>query len=262
MHFHVTIPSEGRFEAFNDPHLLRRAVRALARVIGPRLISWALPGNHVHAVATGTRAEVGLLARNLRFSFRALGIRLDEAHHRPITGVDDLQSVVAYQLRQAKRHGTSDRPALFEGGCFLDLVGARFVEGFDAKLVLKHLPRFDLSRHLHEVAARGLPTPIPESEIRSVGAMRLIEATTSALAVGPDLSSDAPPVVTARRVAVALGTAAGISRKELAFALDVAPQSIGRLERATREPRLELVVRTRLGVDAIALIVERKPEKR
>jgi hypothetical protein len=259
MLYHLTLPSEGRFQAFTDETLLRLAIRTLARVAGPRLLSWSLPGNHMHAIGVGTRAEVGRLGRSIRLAFRAIGVHLDEADHRRITGVDDLRRVVAYQLRQPKRHGVCDRPALFSGGCFYDFVGARIVEGFDPKLVVKHLPDFDVRVHLHEVAARRLPVAVPEAEIRLLGASRLIEAAGSALAAGPALTDDAPPTVAARRVAVALGKAAGISRKELAFALDVAPQSVGRLERALRDPRLELAVRTRLAVDDLALVVERKP---
>jgi hypothetical protein len=260
MLYHVTIPVKGRFQAFLDEAGQRRAARTVARIAGERLLAWAIPGNHCHFILAGTRAEVGCLVRDLRLAFRGLGVVLVDPHYREIGDSTDLEYVVGYQLKQARRHQSCVRPALFSCGCFVDLVGARVLDGWDAGRLFAYLPHYDPQRHLHHVAAAGLPRPVGDAELRAAGAIKIAEAAAAALATPWPIAGNTPVEVAARRVAAALAESVGISRRDVAFALGVTLQAVGRLVRTARNPRHESAVRVRLGLEALAMVAPKEPK--
>lgn len=258
MLYHVTIAVKGRFQAFLDEAGLRRAARTVARIAGERLLAWALPGNHCHFILTGTRPEVGCLVRDLRLAFRGLGVVLVDPHYREIGDSTDLEYVVGYQLRQARKHQSCARPALFSGCCFVDLVGARILDGWDAGRLFAYLPHYTPERHLHHVGAVGLPRPLGDAELRAVGAVKIGEAAAAALAGPWPLAGNSSVEVAARRAAAALCESVGISRRDVAYALGVTSQGVGKLVGAPRNPRLESAVRVRLGLEPLAMVVPKE----
>lgn len=254
---HVTFEIKGRFQAFQGEAELRRAARLIGRVCGERLLAWALPGDHFHSLLDGSRAQAGCTGRDVRLAFRGLGTVLLEPHYREVTSRRDLENVVAYLLRQPRKHESCEKPALFSGGCFPDLVGARILDGWNPDRLLSHLPRFDPAGHLHEVAASAMPKPATDDDIRAIGAAGLASAAAAALGVAYPFCGNEAPVVAARRAAAGLGAAAGIPRSEIAFAVGVTGQAAGRMARAPRNARVEGAVRVWLGLEVVATRIER-----
>jgi hypothetical protein len=261
MHFHLTFVVRGRFQAFLDEATLRRAARIIVRVVGKRLLSWALPGDHLHALVVGTRAEVGRLGRDLRLALRAIGIVLGEPDVKPIADRDHLENTVVYHLKQARKHESTDRPALFSGCVFPDLIGARAIDGHDPAVLAAHLPRFDVGRHLYWVGLNKRPEPASDDAIRALGAGPIVRAAAAVLCVSHPLIGREAPVVAARRAAGSLAEKVGLARSELAFALEVTSQGAGVLARRAPDPRLERAVRVRLTLEAMALIVPRNQSR-
>lgn len=249
--WHLTFAAAGRHPLFPLEAARRAAVRALGRVAGDAVVLFALVDDHVHVVLFCEEAHVGRLARAILLALRRLAAAaIEPAHVRPVRDRSHLEWLVGYLLGQPEHHGLSEHPALTTGSCWPDLVGARRVPGLTLPL-LRALPRFrlrDACRHvgLPEVELR----PVSLDVVRAAGAVRLAETVASALAVGPGLEGNAPPVVEARAAIVQLGTAAGIHLAELAHALGVGPDAARKMGARPPDEGVLRAARTALALEA------------
>jgi hypothetical protein len=60
---------------------------------------------------------------------------------KPVEDRDHYERLVRYLLVQPSKHELPVHPALWEGPCFLDPVGARLIDGFDRQRLVQVLPR-------------------------------------------------------------------------------------------------------------------------
>jgi len=248
--WHLTFSSDGRSALFPDEALRCRAVRTVLRVAGRQLLLFCIVDDHVHVVVLCEADRVGRLARALLLALRPVaGPALAPAFVRPVEGRSHLLWLVRYCLRQPLKHGIGVHPALWTGSCFLDLVGARVVEGFTPSL-REALPRLRLRTLFEHVGLEARPLePLDDQALRAVGSAHLVDAATAALAAPPDLAGNTPLVVTCRRAVAQLGRAADLSSQQLARALHVQPNAARRLADGVVDPRLLLAVRLRLALE-------------
>lgn len=255
--FHLTLAAVGRHVLFPAEAARRAAVRALGRVAGEWLTLFSLVDDHVHVVLFCEEERVGRLARAILLALRPLAaVALEPAFVRPVRDRGHLEWLVGYVLTQPSHHGLAEHPALTTGSCYRDLVGARLVPGLTLR-VGQALPRFGLREACRHV---GLPEvelcPLTLEGLRAAGATRLVGAASAALSVGPDLTTNEPLVVEARRASVQLANAAGIHLAEVAHALGLTVGSVRRLsDRDAPEPilraiRLELALEAAVGAAA------------
>lgn len=252
--WHLTFASDGRRPLYPAEGPRRAAVRALARCAGSEALLFNLADDHAHVVLECSRGRAGRLAGALALALRKpAAVPLEPARIRPVEGRSHLENLVAYILRQACHHGLPDHPALWNGSCFLDLVGARAVDGLDLHLAAA-LPRFRLRDAFRAV---GLPEehldPAPPDRLRALGAAGLRDAVTAALAADPDLGSRSDDVVRARRTVASLARQAGVPRGEVAWALSVTGRTALRLSHERAEERWLLATQRRVALqDAVA----------
>jgi hypothetical protein len=158
--------------------------------------------------------------------------------------------LVDYLLSQNQRHGIQAHPALWSGSCFLDLVGARVVDGLRLRID-EALPRLQ-TREIFEAVGLGSIRelrPANDHEIRAAGAKHLVAAVAAATAVGPVLSGRKAETIRVRRVAAYLAHLAGIAASEVAWALDVTPRAVQKLVRAPVDPKVVRASRLMLSVE-------------
>ncbi len=255
--WHLTFSTRGRVVLFADEARRRSAVRAIFAVVGDHLLLFCIVDDHVHVVVHGDRQRAGRLAQALLLSLRALGApALQAAHLRPVENRRHLQWLVRYCIDQPRKHGLQQhgrdqRPALWTGSCFLDLVGARHIEG-GALHIDRALPRLRLATVMEQAGLPGEPVrPADDALLGGVGPARLREAASAALAVDPALTGRSAPVVAARRVTAQLAQAAGFPVSLLATTLGLSHQAAGRLRRAPVDPAAVRATRVRLALEAL-----------
>lgn len=121
------------------------AERQLARVGGRRLLLFNVVDDHIHAV-------VDVTGRSRRRFLQALtqGVRkgagvppLDPVWWEPVTERRHLFHLVRYIATQASHHGLTPHDATWSGGCLMDLLGARRLDGYEPAVLLHALPRLD-----------------------------------------------------------------------------------------------------------------------
>jgi REP element-mobilizing transposase RayT len=252
--WHLTLAAEGRQAFFPEEDERRLAVRTLARVAASRLVLFAVVDEHVHLVVTAGEDEVGRLARATLLALRQVSsLPIDPARARPVRDRPHLESLVDYVLGQPGHHGIPVHPALWTGSCFPDLVGARVLPGFRDRLgdVLPRLPRQAVFRAAGLPPAIDLP-PAGDDLVRSLGACRLRDAATAALAVGPQLAGRTTGVVLARAAACRIAQASGIARAEIVHALGLPLRTAQRLVHYPVEDSLLDAVRRRLALEELA----------
>ena len=88
--------------------------------------------------------------------------------------------------------------------------------------------------------------------VRSLGACRLRDAATAALAVGPQLAGRTAGVVLARAAACRIAQASGIARAEIVHALGLPVRTAQRLVHYPVEDSLLDAVRRRLALEELA----------
>jgi len=258
--WHFSLASTHRFPLFPEETRRLAAVRALARACRGRLCLFNLVDDHAHVIALSERERRADLARAIKLALAALaaaptqpvwvGEVRDRAH---------LLTLRRYVLAQTDHHGLPVHAALWGGGCFADLVGARRIPGVELRLQ-EVLPRFRLADAFADVglACAGI-APADDEAIRRAGARALAAASAAAHGVPGSLTGHAPGVVAARQAACTLAGTVGLPGPELAEVLRIDPRSARRLVRRGADPAALAAVRTRLALES--LVAREAPPK-
>ena len=226
---HLTIGSAKRLPLFPTEKHLRRAVRRVARVAGPRLALFGLIPTHLHLLALVGRAAAGRLMQAVALSLRTVAAaRLAPGFPRPVEDHDHLDRLLRYFLRQTLKHKVPGHPALWTGSCLPDLTGARLVPGLHGlrdrlELVLKDVSDERLYR---EACLVQPPCPAGRDEVVELKAGGLVDAVARTFAVGPDLLGRSAQVVLVRRVAAHIGRKVGLAPTALAEALGISGRTL------------------------------------
>lgn len=223
--YHLTIASRGRLTLFSDEATLRRGVRGIVRTAADHVVLFSLVDDHLHIVASGTRAQAGGLSRRVGVSLsRLTRIALAPAHYEPVESRKHLSQLVRYLLIQPQRHGLRTHPGLYSGSCFLDLLGARTV-GFEPR-VFALLPRIRRGELLDAVGLPSSLQPFDLSAVYDLGISRLAGAARAAFAVIGNRKLDGPPLRAAEVTAAQIGQAAGFTTRALASALGISAATV------------------------------------
>jgi hypothetical protein len=225
-------------------------VRALARVAGESVVLFCVVDDHVHLVVLCERQEAGRIARRVLLALRPLAAaEVDPARVRPVESRSHLQSLVRYVLAQPRHHQLGVHPALFDGSCFVDLVGARVLDGLTLR-IRDALPRLRVRDVYESVGLRPVRLgSATREEIRAAGAVRLAAAGAAALGLARTLEGKRPPVVRARTAVCRIGDAVGIPASELAYALGITQQATRRLAGKAIDERFLKGVALRLALE-------------
>ncbi len=220
---HVTISAERRGSLFPSASLRRRALHALARVAGRRIVLFCIVDDHVHIVVLVDARGGPTMARNLLFALRPLSVTdLAPPHVKPVNGRSHMEWLLRYLVTQPLHHGLSCGAAWWEGSCLWDLLGARVLPGARMRDALTEaLPRV---RDEDIAAMVGIALdqlrPADLDVVRDVGASALVAACRRATAPA-DPQGRTRAAVQARAAALRIGQAAGFPTVELARACGV-----------------------------------------
>jgi hypothetical protein len=249
---HVTL-SSGRVLARTEAER-RVFVRALVRACGAALIVFNLVDDHLHLVVRCEwPARLGEAVRRVLAALRR-DLELTRPHVKLIGSQDYLKNAVRYVLSQTEHHQlTGTCASLWTGSAFLDLVGARLLEGFDPTALRQELPRLR-GRDLYEAVGLAPMELVPADDAALVraGAAGLVELAAAVFAVGPELSDRSDLTVKARVLAARLARELKVATEHVAHFLGVAPRSARRLSRQPVEQRAFEALRRRLALEARA----------
>lgn len=248
--WHLTFSSDGRFPLFQDEASRRAAVRKLVKVAGREMLLFSIVDDHAHQVIGCEPGRKGKICGGLLTSLRSVSnVDIRPAYQRPVKNRSHMTWLVKYLLEQVVHHDMNEHPALWSGSCYQDIVGARFIEGLHLR-VGALLPRLGTEK-INEVV--GIPahplSPANDTAIRRVGVTRLVDAAGNALAVGPTLSGRRAPVVLAKRAVAHIAEGAGVSRKEVAWALGLCPETVRLLLQVPVDSKVLEAVRLRLALE-------------
>lgn len=241
--WHLTFVTRGRRTLFSDPDALTRAVRVLARVGEGRVLTFCIVDDHAHVVLNAaSRPSAGYAGSGLSRALMAAGApQLEPTHVREVDGRAHLESLVAYLARQPAKHGLPEHPATYVGSAAVDLLGARRLPGFDARLLGAALPRLDVAALVARVCGVPRIGPAPDEQIARLSPAAL---WTAALAAGGVAAFDRDPHAVALR-------AAGATFARGPHDLPVRTFQRSRARRA--DPRLVDAIRRRVAVEAVAV---------
>lgn len=247
--WHITVSSANRMPLFAHEGQRRACVRRLVVVIEGRLVLFSFADEHGHIVVTCVVGEVGRIKRTIGRALPSLvAAPLGQLHVRPVENRAHLRRLVPYSLGQTTHHQLPEEPALFSGSCFQDLVGARVI-GPPLRIwdLLPRMCREDVASQLGLTASSIAPAS--DAVVRAAGAVRVVSAAAAATAAPPDMKGRADPVVAARLAALAVGDAAGISRAEMAWALEVTARGLRKIAERPADPATIRAVRVRLALE-------------
>jgi hypothetical protein len=256
MLFHVSVLSQGARTVFPAGVDRLRAVRRLASHLGGRSLWFCLADTHLHEVVEASADEIPFVLRDLRFVLEGLaGDVFQVPHSKEIADQRHLENCWRYVVSNNQQHGVNRGP-IDDGSGLADVVGARWLPGFEADRWQRHLPRRSLGDLLRQLdIPPAAATPATREVVRAIGAVHL--ARLAAGAVGwPDLHGNSPAVAAARSAAMRLGLDAGLARSDLGYALDIARQTTYAVA-AREHPVLEAVVRRRISFEAAVSQTER-----
>ncbi len=248
--WHLNISSVSRHPLFPGAERTRDALFMLVAVFGQETAEFCIVDDHLHIVLVCDEATIERRRRALTRCVRRLAaVEVNPTHVVRIDSRRHMQTVFAYVLRQPAKHGLPVHPALWEGGCFPDLAGARSLPGLQLR-IMEALPRATLRDAFEAV---GLPTghlePASLTEARAMGAQRIITAATAACAASPGLRGLGHREATARRAACRLARTAGVPKSELAWLLAVTPRAVNRMAAHPDGARLVPCVLMRLALE-------------
>ena len=160
---------------------------------------------------------------------------------------DHLHAVLACEL-----DGDLEHPALIEGSCFQDLVGARYLPGLRLRL-RQALPEFRLRDALRVVGLPERPIEAAGSDlVRRLGLGRLRHAAEVSLAVSPGLAGRAQLVVDAKVAIAHVAGEAGYSQAEVGRSLGLSRSAAHHLWKQAPSAAHDAAIRTRLAIEEVA----------
>jgi hypothetical protein len=248
--WHLTISSVSRLALFPEPHQRRRALWKLAEVLGEVLALFCIVDDHLHVVVVCDSDVLGARVRALTRVVRALAaVEVNPTHVRRVEGRRHMQTLLDYLLRQPGKHELPGHPALWEGSCLPDLLGARRLPGLRSRLA-EALPRATQADILHAAGLSTAPLiPVALDELRTLGASRLLHAAAAAAVADPQLRGKHKAEAEARRAACHLARAARIPLPELAWQLGVTSRATRRMAGHPAGRSLATTVRLRLALE-------------
>ncbi len=262
--WHVRLATDGRHPMFPTEQALREAVRILVHTAGRDLALFCIVDDHIHAVLWCPREVLTWRTRSLcRVMRHRSAAPITPSWFTPVRSRQHLSNLVAYLLCQTGHHGLPGHPALWSGSCFQDLVGARVLRGHDSQLptALPRLQRWEICRAVG--LAEQDVQPLEIDRVRSLGAARILSASSAALGVGPDLEPRSRARFLVRVLTVRTGREAGLAREELSWVLGCSNRNIHRLEDVEIAEHLLRAVRIRLTLEqAVAAEQARKAARR
>lgn len=248
--WHLGFSSTKRGALLPNEAQRREAIRALARVAGDRLALFSIVNEHKHLLAQERERRIKRLGGEIRTVLNAVVEEpLNEPWIERVDGTRHKQKLLRYFLTQPSHHEIGVHDALWTGSCFLDLAGARIVNGLQLCIwdLLPGVPRSVIFEHV------GLPPqpiePCSLAQIRVLGAVRLVAAASAALAVDPLLRGRSHGVLRARVLAVSLGRRAEIPASEVRWAMGLPKSSYYRAAEQSADEEGMLAVRTRLAIE-------------
>ena len=248
--FHVTLSSVGRVLLARGVDQLRALVRALTRSCQGRLLMFSLVDDHAHLLPRTNHP--GLLGRELVRAARGVvpGLQLQAPHVAPVESRAHLLRLVDYLLDQPRKHGLAAHPALWEGSCFQDLLGARLLPGFDRTALVAELPRLRLGQLFPRVGLRPeLIAPAGPELLLAAGVGRILELAAGVFALPLPLEGHARPQVEARALAAQMALRAGFRPGGIAPLLGLGERGLRKLLRRPVPAEACLALTRRLALE-------------
>lgn len=258
--FQLRFSSKTRQPLFPDEPHRRKAIHSLAEVMMGRLVCFGFVDDHGHTVAFDEEQHIGRLSGSLQLALEAVAAQpLEEVWHDPVKDRAHLKSLLRYQFNQTFRHGVPCPPALWTGSSFLDVIGARVVEGLELRL-FEALPRLVTEDVLPMAGLEaGAIRAASDATVRALGAERLKRASAAAFAVDPELQGNDRLTVNARRVVARLARSAEIAASDVMWVLDCSRSGVSRMARHDlADDRWVEAVRRRLTLEEM---VQREIER-
>ncbi len=248
--FHLAFASYGRHHPFPGRVELRAAIHSLVRVAGSQLAAFGIAAEHTHVLLHCERPRAGLLARALLKSLRAVAgpVPLEPARLQPVLEPDHLWWLHDYLLQLPSRAGLPTHPALWEGSPLPDLLGARWLPGFNP-LLPELLEGWGPERACRLVGLPTVPVALTPHQVRMSGIGRIAAAAAAATAAPPGKDGRASSQVVARRAAARLARRAGLPPSELAWAFGQSRRTAYRLAADPLQASALRALELRLGLE-------------
>jgi REP element-mobilizing transposase RayT len=257
--WHLTISSVSRLALFPTVELLRRALWKLVEILGDHLVIFCVVDDHVHVVIFCDEEVLASRVRALTYSVRTLAAaEVNATHVTPVESRRHMLTLLGYVLGQPAKHGLPVHPALWEGSCLVDLVGARLLPGLQLR-IMEALPRATQQDALEAAGLGREPLEfVDRNTLRSLGPARLMAAAAAATATDPRLGSKGRRETDARRATCHLAKDAGIPMSEIAWHLDITSRACRRLLTQPRDADLCEAVRRRLALEERVIAATRR----
>ena len=157
--WHLGFSSTKRGALYPDEAQRRRAVHALVAVAGDHLALFNIVKEHKHALIR-KQGSIKKLGGDIKRALSAVSEEpLNDPWSERIEGTKHKEALLRYFLRQPSHHDADEHDALWTGSCFLDLAGARIIDGLRLQIwdLLPNVSRSIIYRHV------GLPSvePVP-----------------------------------------------------------------------------------------------------
>jgi hypothetical protein len=244
----------GGLPFFTSEAAYREAVRRLA-TLKHSIALFCLVAEHLHQVAV-TSGEPG--AAVSKATKRALNSVVEtpfskDTDIRTVSDRKYVLNLLRYDLGQPKKHKMPGHPAVWEGSCFLDLVGARRIRGLEP-CIATLLPSFNVvDAYVHVGLPRNEIQPASAEQMLAAGLPRLVFAAAAAFAAKPTLEGNGFPEIEARCAVAKLGRWIGLHDSEIAPAIWVTVRSVRNLRRRSIDREALDAVRVRIALeDAVA----------
>ena len=248
--WHLNISSNTRLTLFPEPGHMRMALGRMVAVLGKDMALFCIVDDHLHTIIVCDELILQRRMRGLTRSMRNLAaVEVNPTYCKPVAGRRHMENLFSYILTQTGKHQLPVHPALWQGGCFVDLVGARHLPGLTLR-AREALPRASQATAFEAV---GLPThrldPMEAEQVRSLGAARLLAAAAAASGADPKLGGNYRPEVIARRSACHLAKTSGIPLTELSWQLGVTQRATARMALHPDGEHFAQYVRTHLALE-------------
>ncbi len=246
----IRLSTDDRHPMFPREPERREAVRVLAHTAGRETALFGIVDDHIHVVLYCERPMVTWRARSLcRVMRNRAVVELAPSYISPVKSRRHMATLVGYILNQPRHHGLAVHPALWTGSCFPDRIGARALPGLDLQLC-RALPRLQTREICREVGLElGDLRPLDLDEVRSLGAARILSASSAVLAVGPGLERGDRSCHLVRALTAQTGLAANLPVSELGWVLGCTRRHVSRLDLAPIAELQLRCVRVRLALE-------------